>query len=534
MKSDLKMIQEMWRHPLTGKVNKQARKRVLHKFPELSSCEQNSYLALSKYLDGTPERFYSREALRVYTKMLEKMYTGDPTQFLKILDERSNDIGSAMLTLNEIRQQDWHDTVIERDGYAFMRLCDRSLHPAYLRLAEGVFQKLIRPIATCLRLERNKSTDDLWKLSACVKEMEPTDCSSLVAHCNSDVRNSIAHGHVTYRLNEVVYFGQDGKSQTLSNIAVYEMIDGLVDTCHGCSLALKLFYLQHLGNRIPQQIMLEELQAETETPWWHIEGCLVSELSQHSQLILYARPMSRDYHKVLYMCIYSVILAEHFAPGFDRYMVSLCSPIASIGWAVFDGKKLRGVWENGVPRSMDDYKDSGHVYYKPNMSLPKFLCRLETILMSFRLHMPLAFNEIRKNLGQVFIIGRQAKIHRSGWGAAVNGIVVVDITDEDDPKQAVKMARRRIIRAAKRLASKNIKWCNLTKYLPIGYARIAVFQTDRRHRQLSGLSPDLICIIQKQFITRIKKPPDIDGSKIEIVWPYRFVWNNAWLESLPT
>lgn len=106
--------------------------------------------------------------------------------------------------------------------------------------------------------------------------------------------------------------------------------------------------------------------------------------------------MSRDYHKVQYMCIYSVILAEHFAPGFDRYMVSLCTPIAGPGWAVFDGKKLRGIREDGVPRSMDDYKGvlaSGHVYYKPNVILPKFLCKLKTLLMSFRLYMPLAFND---------------------------------------------------------------------------------------------------------------------------------------------
>lgn len=106
MKSDLTKIQEVWRVPLTGKVNEQVRKRVLHKFPTLSSCEQNSYLALGKYIDGTPERFYSREALRTYTEILERNFTENLAQFIKVLDESSNDIDRAVLTLNEICRED--------------------------------------------------------------------------------------------------------------------------------------------------------------------------------------------------------------------------------------------------------------------------------------------------------------------------------------------------------------------------------------------------------------------------------------------
>ncbi len=534
MESDLNKIREVWRAPLTGTVNERVRKRVLHAFPVLSSCGHDGYLALAKYLDGTPERFYSRESLRTYTEIMEKELAGNPARLIKVLNESSDDIDRAMLSLNEIGREDWHDTAIEREEYAFMRLCDRSLHPAYLKLAEGVLHRFISPIATCLRLERGKSTDDLWKLSVCIDELKQADCSSLVTHCDSIVRNSIAHGRITYRQKEVVYFDKNGKSRTLSDTKVVEMVDGLVDTCHGCALALKLFYRQHLGGKIqvPRQVMPEELQADTETPWWHIEGCLVSELAGKSQLVVYARPMSRDYSKVQYMCIYSGILAEYFAPGFDRYMVSLRSPIAWPGWAALDGKKLRDIRKRGGPRSMEDYKnvvENGFVFYKPNVSLPKPLCKMETLLMSFHLHMPLVFEEFRKNLDQIPIIPRQAEIHRNGWRTVVNGSVIVSITDEEDAQQVVKKARRRIIKAARKLARKNTKWSNVAKYLPNGYARIAVFQTDRRHRQLYGLDSDLICTIQTQSITRIKTP-DIAGSTIETVRTYRIAWNKAWLQ----
>jgi len=531
-------IREVWRAPLTSEVNERIRKRVLRAFPTLSSCSHDVYLALAKYLDGTPERFYSREALSTYTEIMEKEFARDPARLIEVLNNSSADIDRAMLTLNEISREDWHDTAVEREEYAFMRLCDRYLHPAYLKLAEGVLHKFISPIAICLRLERRKSTNDLWKLSACVDELRRAVCSSLVGYCDITVRNSIAHGCITYKQKEVVYFDKNSKSRTFSDTAVVEMLDGLVDTCHGCALALKLFYRKYLGSKIqvPRQVMLEELQADTENPWWHIEGCLVSELVGKPQLVVYARPMSRDYSKVQYMCIYSGILAEYFAPDFDRYMVSLRSPIAWPGWAALDGKKLRNIRKDGGPRSMEEYKDAledGLVFYKPNVALPKFLCKLETFLMSFRLHMPLAIDEIRKNLNHIAVTPRQAKIHRNGWGAVVNGSVVVSIEDEDDPQQAVKNARRRIIKVARRLARKNSKWSNVAKYLPIGYTRIAVFQTDRRHRQLYGLSSDLICTVQIQFISKIKSP-DIAGSTIEIVWPYRIAWNKAWLDSLPT
>jgi hypothetical protein len=536
METGLKKIREVWRVPLTTQVNERLREQIIEHFPVLSSCSHDAYLALAKYLHGTPERFYSRESWRTYTELIDSQFAVNPIRLVKVLNESSNDIDRAILALDEIGHEGWHDTPMEREEYTFMRLCDRTLHPAYLKLAEGVLHRLISPLATCFRLERGKAIDDLWKLSACVDEMERASRSALVAHCDSVVRNSIAHGRITYKQNEVVYHDRNGESRAHDDAGVVRMVDGLMDTCQGCALALKIFYRQHLGRGIdvPRQVMLEELRADTETPWWHIEGCLVSELAGKSQLVIYARPMSRDYRKIQYMTIYTGIVAEHFAPGFDRYMVSLRSPIAWAGWGAFDGRKLREIRMRDGSRSMGEYKgvlEDNLVFYRPNVTLPRFLCRLETLLMSLRLHMPLAFAEIRKNLQQIPIVARQAEMHRNGWGAVVNGSVVVDVTHEDDPQQAVRKARRRVIKAARRLARKSVKWYNLVKYLPIGFARIAVFQCDHRRRQLYGLDPDLICTVQIQFISRIKAP-DIAGSTVEVLQAYRIAWNRAWLDRL--
>lgn len=377
---------------MTGQLQRLTRKRVLESFPSLSFCNHDGYLALVKYLDGTPERFYSRESFRTYSDVLEKEYSANPTRLKKVLNICTDDIDRALLMLNEIGREDWHDMSIENDEYVFMRLLDRTLHPAYLKLAEGVLHRLINPIASCLRLDRGKKVDDLWKLSACITELTRGLLPPLVAHCDSVVRNSIAHGRITYRQSEVVYFDHKGNSRELTNTAVIELIDGLVDTCHGCVLALQLFYRKHLGSKIqvPRQVMLEELQEDSRTPWWNVEGCLVSKLATESQLVIYARPRSKDYFKVQYMCFYSAIMAEYFAPGFDRYFISLRSPMSLPGWAVFNGRKMREVRAGGGPVALENYKGAliGEcVFYVPNIRLP---WPATTIFTSQRqLHLPI-------------------------------------------------------------------------------------------------------------------------------------------------
>ena len=536
MGTGLSEIRKAWPQPLTGTVNARTRDRVVDAFPVLSGCGHDAFLALGKYLDGTPERFYAADACRTYTDFLEDQMSSDSARLTRLLDEHADDIDRAILTLNEVCAEDWHDPETDNDEYAFIRLCNRWLHPSCLKLAEGVLHRFVFLPATCLRLDRGKSTEDLWRLSACVQELNRTPLKTLTTHCDSVVRNSIAHGRISYKQREVLYHDRDDKSRKRSDRSVVEMVDGLVDTCNGCALALKLFYRQHLGAfRVPQQVMLEELQADTETPWWHIEGCLVSEMTGKRRLVIYARPASRDYGKVQYMTVYTGILAEYFAPEFEQYEVSLRSPIAWPGGAVFDGKKLKEIRERPGPRSMEEYKgvlENNLVFYRPNVPQLKLVSKIETLLTSFRLHMPLAFEQIRESLERIPIKPRRAEIHRNGWGAVVNGAVVVDLSRESDPRDAVRKARRRIIRAARRLAYKRSTRCNVARFLPTGYARIAVYQSDQRHRALWGLPADLVCTVQIQFIARIRAP-DISGSTIERVGIHRIAWNKAWLDAQP-
>jgi hypothetical protein len=146
-----------------------------------------------------------------------------------------------------------------------------------------------------------------------------------------------------------------------------------------------------------------------------------------------------------------------------------------------------------------------------------------------RIHLPLALDEFRENLQIPFLSVRHAKTHRNGWRAVVNGSVVMRMPDDADAQQVIKNSRRRIIRSARKLAIKKAGVSNLAKYLPLGYARIAVFHADKRCRQMNGLGVDRVCTVQIQFISGINSP-DIDGSIIEQIGPYRIAWNREWLD----
>jgi hypothetical protein len=72
---------------------------------------------------------------------------------------------------------------------------------------------------------------------------------------------------------------------------------------------------------------------------------------------------------------------------------------------------------------------------------------------------------------------------------------------------------------------------SILRYLPLGYARVNIFQKDYRRRRLVnfGLAEDLIGTVQIKRIRRIKAP-DIFGSTVEKCGRVRIAWNHRWLE----
>jgi hypothetical protein len=281
-------------------------------------------------------------------------------------------------------------------------------------------------------------------------------------------------------------------------------------------------------------LLLEELQEETQVPWWKIEGCVESEIVGRKQLLIYVRPNTRDFAKVHWSAIQSAIMAEYFAPGYDRYFFSLRSSKALPSWATFDGENMRDLRENEIDdiTQYGPILDEGGIFFIPKHPLPRFLCKLDTLFHSFRIHAPLIKQRVRCSLGIPHIVCRNANAHRNAWGAVVNAEVVVEGLENATTISVLRNQRRRILKMVIKKSHSAGNGKNFASFLPVGFAHISIFRRDHRRRHLSGfgLGEDLICTIRFQRIRRIKSP-DILGSTVETFGKWRFAWNKAWLET---
>jgi hypothetical protein len=528
-------LHEQLQNPLTRRRDARDRTRIAAVFHSLQSCSEQYFLALRRYLDGCPERFFDKTAYEAYLGWLQRHDEAHGQELKACLSGCDAEINRALLFLREINSEEWHDRLLgTEDEYDLVRFIDKHVHPTYLRLVEAVLAPLTRPMAYFSRLDRGKSTDGLHVWSVMQElEGEPAEC--LIRSYRHIIRNGIAHGGITFLENEIRYRDQKGNEESFGTASVVRLCDDLLDTCNGLAAALKVFFLlsRDRGYVPPRELLVEELQAETSTPWWTIEGCLESEMAGKPQLIVYARTDSRHYAKVQWSTIQSGILAEFFAPGYDRYFLSLRSRKAWPGWAVFDGKKLRKLREAGADE-LSQYSgvvENDLIFYVARPSIPALFGKLDTLAKSFRINMPIAMQQVRENLGIPRIVCRNVTVHRNSWGAVLSAEVVIEGLDNETVFNVIRKHRRRIIRSAIGQARRSFR-LHGAAFLPLGYAHVAVFRRDYRRRRLSGfgLGSDLVCTVRLQRIRRIKSP-DIMGATVETMGKWRIAWNRAWLET---
>lgn len=530
------MSLEALQNPLTVARDADDRSRLIDLFPILASCQSTPYLALRPYLLGCPERFFDRRIHLLVLDWLRKRDAADRTRLQQYFVDASAELSVAMLFLRQINSEDWHDRpLVKGDDLEVVGFIDRVLHPTYLRLVEGVFASFLRPMAHFSRLDRGKPTEGLDVFNL-VEELANTPLAPCTSACRHTVRNGIGHGGITYRQSGIKYRDKKGNSETLDVWSVVRLCDDMVDSCNGLASAFKLFLLtaDPPGYQPPHELLVEELMEESQSPWWAINGCLQSELPTGKQLLVYARPESRDVLKIQWASVQSAALAESLAPGFDRYFLSLRSSKGWPGWAAFDGVRLRQARESGAT-GVHDFAvalEEGGFFYVPRPPLPRVLARLDTLSHSLRVHWLFALRQISDNLGRVPLAARDAKMHRNSWGYVLGGAVVISGLDAANAAAVIRSNRRRILKAAARAARAEQSLLSIVRYLPLGYARVAVLSSDFRRRRLSsfGLNPELVCTVKLQRIRRIKSP-DIMGSTIEASGKWRIAWNRAWIDS---
>ena len=336
----MRTLHEQLENPLTKERNNQIRGRLAAAFPPLQSCTDQRFMALRCYLDSRPEKFFDKVAYSTHLRWLIDTNDNEGRYFRQHLHEVGNRLDRALFFLREINEEKWHDKVLDSNDYERARFIDRHVHPIYLRLIEAVLAPLSTPVAFFSRLARNKSTDGLDVWSA-MQELKKFGAACYVRHYRPVIRNGIAHGGITFLQNAIRYRDKKGNEDIVDINSIVRLCDDLLDTCNGLSVALKVFYLisREHGYVPPREWLIEELREETWAPWWKIDGCVESESTGKSQLIIYVRTNTRHYGKVQWSAVQTGILAEFFAPGYDRYFLSLRSRQAWPGWAAFDGQR---------------------------------------------------------------------------------------------------------------------------------------------------------------------------------------------------
>ena len=233
------------------------------------------------------------------------------------------------------------------------------------------------------------------------------------------------------------------------------------------------------------------------------------------------------------------LLMRHFQPPAPlrfvalRYFVAISSPKSLPGWAAFDGIKLNELRVNST-RELKDYANTIEtgVFFVPKFKPPRLFSKIETLYFSFKTNFAINLKNLRHEFNWPEINVRDSNIHRNSWGAVLNASVMIESNTGSITKDEIIKFRKRIVKKAMHNARINCSLLEISRYLPMGFARIVVFRKDYRLRRLSnfGLKEDLVCTIQVKHISRIRNP-DILEATIENHGNYRIAWNKAWLES---
>ena len=330
------------------------------------------------------------------------------------------------------------------------------------------------------------------------------------------------------------YQDNRGNKETFDVRQVVRLTDDLVDTCNGIAAALKVFLLisQKRKYSLPREFLIEVLQEQTWAPWWSIEGCMATESGGRSQMTVYAQLRTRDFRKAWWSTLQSGLLTQKLVDEFDQYNIRFNSRRNQMGWAIFNRNDLQAV---NIANSLE-IKEASNLgktfFFFDEATLPSFKVggMLETLIHSFTFAAQTEFLKYREKLEIPRIYGRKANILRSSWGAVLHAEVIIE-ESEQLTAEAIRKHRRRIVRTARRYAGKS-RGISHIHWLPLIFARVAVFARDHRRRRLAGfgLAKELICVIMLIRTDRIQ-PLDLIGSTVKTEGSWRISWNDAWLKS---
>lgn len=522
-------------NPLTYEINNYKKGIILSNFPYLKSCATDYYLSIERYINSTPEKFLSEKAFTNFFNFLNVLKKNDSSQLSILLNDYAKKYLLAFKNLSEINKLKFHDIKTPSDEFDLIQLCEEHINPNYLKLIEGVYSNFLFPISAHLLLIKNKQIDGLDTFNI-VEVIKGSKYGFLAEYYNNIIRNAIAHGKVIYKQNTAIFEDKKGNLFTTSLREYINYFDNILDICNGFALGLHLFYLTNIdfieynNIEIPIPILIEELKANLNLFEWEIKGCIESQtLDERSQLIVFIYHNFFDRGKIFYFLLQTAIISESIIPGYDRYFLYLNSKYHIPNFAAFKGGQLKKIRIKNTKNIADYSKaiESGSILFTPKFKLPKIFSIIFNSILLFKIILPLRIREIEYFQPKLTLNIRDLEMHKNEFHSVINSRIIINTHLKIHINKIIRKYCGYIIKRVTRMARKRVKITNISKYLPLGFIRISLYEKDFRLRKLgsAGIIPELICTLEIKTLKRIKAP-DIIGGIPEWVKNIKIVWNS--------
>ena len=479
--------------PYTIILDKYKEENISNHFSDIDFSNTPYFLSLWKYVQNSPEQYYSKICYQQFLDFLFNTYENNALILTQILNLRADEINLALKKLVEVNELLIHENSLNNDDYYNIQYFETKIHPNYLKLIEGVFRWLISPLAMKNLAEKNKSYTNVTNIYDICNNI-PDSYYEIKKQFNSKIRNSIAHGKVRYYDKGIEYLEEEHRYQYKEALLRF---DNLVDCCNGIALAFQIFYLKNNTKDLKPlwSLYTEEIKSQLNTSKWEINDCLESYSNQNaSQLVIYIKESFILKRNLMYKIFQTINLVESFMAHYDKYIINYISKYYLSGFVFFNGNKIRNDKEqtSNIIEILNNSLEIQLIWHKDiNISrLPFFYLKIPLFLLKQYL-----LNKKKKKTWSVSI--KTTRIFRYRLYSLIKCSVILNNKSELLDEVLIKKNIKEIINHAQIHAKKN--GSIILRILPVGKIQVTILNTNFRERyaEYPGIIPELICVIEK-------------------------------------
>ena len=295
--------------------------KLIETFPELSVCQHDNLNSLSQYIFDSPTKYYNRKIFDETYKILNDIISSENNiDFLNILSVNIVQFNHAVKTLYEINRKDIHENLLPNEDVELMHFISEKVLYEYLKVNDVVLLGLLKPIDFYFRKLNGKGTDnmDITNIINTLKKQKILN--SITSLYDSVLRNSIAHGGVTFSSSQIS-FKDRHEAKDFYSWDYLKKFDNLIDCVNGVVFAYKKMFFQYFEVfskyqiQIPESILEMELHYKANHYGWQIKHSYESTIPLGKQFNLSVETTLNSRKFMNFSAVYTAIKLEELMPN---------------------------------------------------------------------------------------------------------------------------------------------------------------------------------------------------------------------------